>query len=390
MIKRRISDESINLLEQFPAVGLVGPRQSGKTTLARSLADKIEKPVVYLDLENPMDLAKLEDPLAFFSSYRDHLLVIDEIQRKPELFPVLRGVIDENRRQGFRNAQFLILGSASVDLLRQSSESLAGRIAYLELTGFTADEVMSDNNRNEKLWLRGGFPDSYLAGDDVSSFTWRTNFIATYLERDIPQFGLNVAPATLRKLWMMICHNQASPLNYSNLARSLDLSPPTIKRYIDFMEELFLLRCLQPWHGNLKKRLVKSPKCYVRDAGLFHNLLGISNHDQLLGHLYSGASWEGWVIENLLAHRSGHVLSSFFRSAEGAEIDLVLESPSKIIAIEIKKSTAPKVSKGFHIASENIGVHEKFVVYSGEEEFKMKGGVTAISLTGMQKIIAAL
>jgi len=390
MIKRRIYDILVEKLSFFPAVGILGPRQTGKTTLARSMIPSFDKKVVYLDLENPTDLLKLSDPVDFFTSNAESLIILDEIQRKPELFPILRGIIDQNRRNGISNAQFLILGSASIELLRQSTESLAGRIAYLELGTLTFDEIKDSFDEDERLWVRGGFPDSFMARNENQSFVWRSNFISTYLERDIPQFGLNVSSSSLRRLWTMLCHVQGDLINYSHLARSLDITSPTLKRYLDFMEELFLIRRLNPWHGNLNKRLVKTPKMYIRDSGLYHTLLNISLYGQLVNHPAIGASWEGWVMENLLQHKPEHIIESFYRSSAGAEIDLILEAPNKTIAIEIKKSLAPKISKGFYIGAEDIGAKEKYVVYRGSESFTIKNDVRVISVSEMQKIIAAL
>lgn len=390
MIERKIAADIQNLLSQFPAVGIIGPRQVGKTTLARSLAQEATRTPLYLDLENPVDLAKLNDPHAFFTENTHHLIILDEIQRKPELFPVLRGIIDENRRNGIRSGEFLILGSASVDLLRQSSESLAGRISYVELTGLLPDETQVTGGNLNRLWLRGGFPDSYLAADDRASLTWRNSFITTYLERDIPQFGLNVPVALLRQLWTMLCHGQGTLINYSTLARNLDISSPSVSRYIQFLEDLFLVRILNPWHGNIQKRLIKTPKVYVRDSGILHALLRIVDHNDLLGHPIVGASWEGWVLENLLARLPAHVFSSFYRSAAGAEVDLVLESGQKVLAIEIKKSTAPSLTKGFYLAAEDIGATHKYLVHGGTDEFPLKGDVRAVPLSKMMEIVAKL
>ncbi|MEM8895277.1 MAG: ATP-binding protein, partial [Bacteroidota bacterium] len=365
-------------------------RQVGKTTLARSLTDTFAKRVLYLDLENPLDLLKLSDPLDFITSHTDALIVLDEVHRMPALFPILRGIIDENRRNGISNAQFLILGSASLDLLKQSSESLAGRIAYLEIGPLTIDEVAPEEEGRNRLWLRGGFPDSLLAKTDRQSFNWRNNFINTYLERDIPQFGLNVPATRMRRLWTMLCHLQGDLINYSSVARSMDITSPTLKSYLDFMEGLFLIRRLQPWYGNLKKRLVKTPKIYIRDSGVYHTLLNISQYDQLLNHPDIGASWEAWVIENLLQHKPDLVIESFYRSSAGAEIDLVLEAPNRTLAIEIKKSLAPKVSKGFHIAADDIKATERYVVYRGDIGFPISKDIQVITVREMQKIISAL
>lgn len=268
MITRLAKADILELLAEFPAVGILGPRQVGKTTLAEEVASGISPQPIYLDLEDPTDLAKLADPVAYFGSHADKLILLDEIQRAPGLFEVLRGVIDRRRRLGKRVGQFLVLGSASLDLLRQSSESLAGRIAYKQLTGLTVGEVKE--SEQDRLWLRGGFPDSFLAGSAVASLRWRMNFIGTYLERDVPQFGSRIPAVTLRRLWTMLAHNQGEQLNVAKLAVGLDISVPTAQAYIELLEDLLLVRTLRPWSGNVKKRLVKAPKVYIRDSGLTH------------------------------------------------------------------------------------------------------------------------
>jgi predicted AAA+ superfamily ATPase len=386
MIKRNAESVLATLLQQFPAVGILGPRQVGKTTLAETLASGLTPAPLYLDLENPVDLAKLADPSQYFQTHADRLIILDEIQRAPQLFQVLRGVIDTRRRAGQTAGQFLILGSASLDLLKQSSETLAGRIAYKELTGLTAAEINASDQ--DILWLRGGFPDSFLAGSDAASLAWRMNFITTYLERDVPQFGPRIPAVTLRRLWTMLAHNQGSQLNVAKLAPALDISVQTAKRYVELLEDLLLVRTLRPWSGNIKKRLVKAPKVYIRDSGLTHALLNLETIDDLLGHPVTGASWEGFALENILSVLPDGVTPWFYRTSAGAEIDLVIEQGMRnCIAVEIKRSLAPTVSKGFHIGCEDLKAKHRFVVYPGTEQFPLPGDITAIPLRKLMEEI---
>jgi len=389
MIERSTEAEVKRLLGKNPAVGLLGPRQVGKTTLAEAIADSFEPDPIYLDLEAPEDLAKLGDPGAYFKANEGRLIILDEVQRASELFAVLRGVIDRRRRRGLRTGQFLILGSASLDLLQQSSESLAGRIAYKELTGFTAAEIGAENTAQalSRLWLRGGFPDSFLAGSDGDSLDWRRDFIRTYLERDVPQLGPRIPASALRNLWTMLAHSQGGQLNIAQLAAGLGLSAPTVRGYVELLEDLLLVRSLRPWSGNVGKRLVKSPKVYLRDSGITHALLGLETLDDLLGHPVTGSSWEGFVIENLLSCLSTGAEAWFYRTAAGAEIDLVIQRGQKVTAIEIKRSTAPTVSKGFHLGCADIGATARFVVYPGEEHFPLAKGVEAISLVELMALL---
>jgi uncharacterized protein len=382
----RIAQLEINeLLEEFPAVGVLGPRQIGKTTLAELIAGSIDPEPIYLDLENPLDVAKLSDADAYFEAHKGKLVILDEVHRVPELFPVLRGVIDRRRREGMRTGQFLILGSASLDLLKQSSETLAGRIAYRDLSGFVINEVGETGiAAQNRLWLRGGFPDSFLAKNDLSSFRWRLNFINTYLERDIPQFGPRIPTVLLRRLWTMLAHHQGGQLNTAQLSSSLDIALPTVKRYVELLEDLFLIRTLRPWSGNVGKRLVKTPKVYIRDSGLAHALLNLSTLDDLLGHPVSGHSWEGFVIENLMSVLPLGMTAWYYRTAAGAEIDLVLErGATERYAIEIKRSLSPSLSKGFYMGSEDIGAEKRYVVYPGNEKFPLTKDVIAIPLADM-------
>lgn len=387
MIARNSQVEIIELLEEFPAVSILGPRQVGKTTLAEEIALSLSPEPIYLDLESPIDQAKLNDPEAYFELHKGKLIILDEIQRVPELFAILRGVIDRRRRQGFRTAQFLILGSASLDLLKQSSESLAGRIAYKELTGLTALEVNSLSQTSiDMLWLKGGFPDSFLAKTESASFRWRQNFISTYLERDIPQLGTRIPAVTLRRLWTMLAHHQGGQLNTAQLGASLGITIPTVKRYIELLEDLFLVRTILPWSGNVGKRLVKTPKVYIRDSGLTHALLNLTTHDDLLGHPIVGASWEGFVIENIIACLPQGLTFCFYRTSAGAEIDLVIEiNNQERYAIEIKRSLSPTVSKGFYLGCEDIKATKRYVVYPGKESYPSAEGVKTISLVDLMK-----
>ncbi len=392
MIKRHIQDEIFQLLTEFSAVAILGPRQIGKTTLALELTGHLASEAIYLDLESPSDLSKLDEPEQFFELHTGKLVILDEIQRVPELFSILRGVIDRNRRKGYNTGQFLILGSASLDLIRQSSESLAGRIAYVELSGLNLIEINKESKiTSYQLWLRGGFPDSVLAKSDQASLRWRNNFISTYLERDIPQMGPRIPATTLRRLWTMLGHNQGTQVNIAKLGANLDVAAPTAKRYIDLLEDLLLIRTLRPWSGNVGKRLVKTPKVYIRDSGLTHALLNISNIDDLMGHPVIGTSWEGFVIENLISCIPARATCWFYRTSAGAEIDFIIEHSQRIkIAIEIKRSLSPKVSKGFHLGCEDIEATDRFLVYSGENRFPIAKGITAISLTEIMNLLQKL
>lgn len=382
MLRRSASQSIANALSRQAAVALIGPRQVGKTTLAHDIADS--RPSIYLDLENAADRGKLENPDLFLEQHEDELVVLDEIHRAPELFGSLRGIIDRGRRKGKRTGRFLILGSAAIELLRQS-ETLAGRIAYVDLTPLHALEIGSEDNDLNKLWVRGGFPDSYLATDDGDSFDLRRDFIRTYLERDVPMFGPRIPAETLENLWIMLAHSQGQTLNASKLAGSMGVSAPTITSYVDLLKDLLLLRKLPPFHANVKKRLVKSPKVYVRDSGLLHALLGIRTHDDLLGHPVAGASWEGFVIESLLAVVPHHTKASFYRTATGIEIDLVLEFGGKqgTWAIEIKRSMTAKLERGNHVALDDIQPKKAFVVYPGKDRYMKDHGIEAISLDEM-------
>ena len=376
MIKREKHDEITELLENFPAVAILGPRQVGKTTLAHEIAST--RPSVYLDLESERDRAKLSDAGYYLRQHSDKLIVLDEIHKAPEIFQEMRGVIDENRRAGRKAGQFLILGSAAIDLLRQSGESLAGRISYSEMFPLSAREVGA--GMQQQLWWRGGYPDSFLSTNDRLSDIWRGNFIRTYLERDVPEFGPRISAERLRRFWTMLAHLHGGLLNSANLARSLEVDNKTITNYLDLLVDLLLVRRLQPWHANVGKRLVKSPKVYLRDSGILHALLQIPDFEALLGNPKLGDSWEGFVIENIASILPEAAKPYFYRTAAGAEIDLVLDFGHEIWAVEIKKTTAPKLSKGFHIACDDLKPARRIVVYGGDEAFQMKEGVMAIPL----------
>ena len=390
MFKRSLQPKILESLAWNSAVAILGPRQAGKTTLALEIGKQL--PSFYLDMENPQDRQRLQNPAAYLGTKSDKLVILDEVQQYPDLFMSLRGVIDEGRRQGQGNGRFLILGSASNDLLHQSSESLAGRIQYMELAGLSPLEVLGiDEDANDasdqelsRLWLRGGFPSSYGAVNDRQSLLWRRNFIRTYLERDIPTLGPRIPAETLMRFWTMLAHCQGEVVNASQLASALGVTSVTISRYIDLMVDLLLVRRLQPWAGNVKKRLVKMPRLYVRDSGVVHTLLNIKDYDELLGHPVCGKSWEGFVIENILNMLPEHVQPFFYRTTNGAEIDLVLElAPSKLWAIEIKASHVPKLERGFYAACQDLPFVEKFVVYAGNDEFPLKDDITVTSLAGI-------
>jgi len=382
IINRHLTGTVKRRLQNNPAVAILGPRQCGKTTLAVQIVKRITQSV-RLDLENPGDLAKLDDPLAFFSLHNDDLVCLDEIQRAPEIFSVLRSIIDDRARNG----QFLILGSAGPDLIRQSSESLAGRIAYLELTPFLLSELeAAQKDHVRRLWLRGGFPRSYLAEDIDISFEWRQDFIRTFLERDIGMLGFRMPPARIGRLWKMCAHIHGSLLNASKLADSLGVSSHTVRSYIDLLEHTFMLRVLLPDAPNLKKRLVKSPKIYIRDSGVLHALLDIRTHDDLLSHPILGPSFEGFAMENILAYAKNYE-PSFYRTSAGAEIDLILRRGRRTLAFELKSATVPRVSKGFWSALDDISPDEAYVVAPIKESYPMKGDVM---VSPLQEILAKL
>jgi predicted AAA+ superfamily ATPase len=361
-------------------VVLLGPRQVGKTTLAMEFAEQGD--AIYLDLESEQDRAKLEQPELYLADHLQRLVIFDEIHRAPGLFPILRGLIDRGRCSGRKAGYYLLLGSASLDLLKQSGETLAGRVSYLELSPFTLLEVGAA--ASDQLWVRGGFPESFLAADDARSLRWRQDFIRTYLERDIPQFGPRIAAETLRRFWTMLAHHQGGILNNAQFASNLGVDVKTVRNYIDLLVDLLLVRRLQPWHGNAGKRLVKSPKVYVRDSGLVHSLLGISGKEQLVGHPVVGQSWECFVIENILTTVTPDVQGYYYRSSGGAEMDLLLLFPGgDIWAIEVKRSLTPKPERGFHSVCQDVSPARKFLVYPGEERYPLAADIEAVPLAAL-------
>lgn len=381
MLNRLTIDRIDRALEQTPAIVLLGARQVGKTTLARSLAEAYN--AIYLDMETPEDLLRLGDPSAFFQRHGDQLIVLDEIQHRPEIFRVLRGVIDRNRQQGRSSRQFLLLGSASMKLMRQTSESLAGRISLIEMSGLNLVETASARQsigNPHTLWLRGGFPEAYLAQDNETAMLWLENLIRTYLERDVPQLGFRVPAVRLRRLWAMLAHLQGEPPNHSKLGATQAVAGKTVGHYIDILDDLLLLRRLPPWHANTKKRLVKSSRCYIRDSGLLHRLLGIGSMDALLANPILGKSWEGFVIENIHSLLPPLAETCFYRTDAGAEIDLVIRMPnSEVWAVEIKYGSTPRLSRRYSQTCDDVAATRKYIVYGGEDEFPL-GDVTVLPL----------
>jgi predicted AAA+ superfamily ATPase len=385
MIKRRLTGKLAEALADMPAVALLGPRQSGKTTLALELGEALN--ALYLDLESEQDRARLAQAELYLAEQQHRLVILDEVHRAPGLFPILRGLIDRARRAGHRSGQYLLLGSAALDLLKQSGETLAGRIAYLELGPL--DVLETRHLPADQLWLRGGFPESLLAGNNEKSLRWRQNFIRSYLERDIPQFGPRIAAETLRRFWTMLAHHQGGLLNTAQFARNLGVDGKTAAGYLDLLTDLLLVRRLQPWHNNLGKRLVKSPKVYVRDSGLVHALLGIADKDALLSHPVVGASWEGFVVENLIAAAPEGVEAHFYRSSGGAEVDLLLVWPdNRRWAIEVKRSLSPKLERGFHAACVDLAPERKFVVYPGSERYPLAKDIEVLPLLALAEMLA--
>lgn len=385
MARRGVEDA----LRRQAAVALIGPRQVGKTTLALEIASG--RDALYLDLEDRDGRNRLAEPSLFLEAMEDRLVILDEIHRLPDLFPTLRGVIDRGRRKGKGTGRFLILGSASVDLLRQSGETLAGRISYVDLAPFSTLEAGDTRDRRESLWLRGGFPNSFLAASDEDSLAWRKDFIRTCLERDVPMFGPRVPAVALERLWTMLAHRQGALLNASELARSLDVSTQSAGRYVDLLADLLLVRRLPPYHVNVGKRLVKSPKVYVRDSGLVHALLGISSLERLAAHPVAGPSWEGFVLETLLSVLPWPAAPFFYRTSAGAEIDLVIErGDGARWAIEIKRSLSPRVERGFHLACADIEPSHAFVVYAGDARYPLSESLEAIGISELAAELRAL
>ncbi len=391
MVKRDLEENLGKVLASMPVVALLGPRQVGKTTLALQLAKGLEKKATYLDLELDSDLSRLQEPEDYLRRFNGQLLIIDEVQRKPDLFRILRGLVDIRVRAGEPARQFLLLGSASRELLQHSSETLAGRIRYLELSPFSVSEIYRNDPSGftpNKLWLRGGFPKSYLAPSDDESWEWRNDFISSYVERDIPLMGPQIPATKMKRFWTMLAHYHGQQVNYSELARSLEVTHPTIKSYLDILTDFYMVRQIPIWSGNTKKRLVKSPKVYLRDCGLLHKLLNISDFDSLLGHPVAGASWEGFVLETIIGQLSGKWQYSYYRSVSQSEIDLVLQGPRRQVwAVEVKRSAAPVPSAGFYTAAEDIGATAKYVVYSGMERFPLGGKAEAIGLVEFLRLL---
>lgn len=380
LIDRLLEKTLLQYLTIFPSVAILGPRQCGKSTMVKYLINN--QAAIYIDLQNQADLNKLTDPLLFFEANKDKIICLDEIQLIPELFSILRSVIDQNRKNG----KFILLGSASRDLIQHSSESLAGRIGLLNLTPFLYNEINTLPNFNlNDFWMKGGFPDSYLAENELNSSIWKENYIKTYIERDIPQLGFQIPALQMRRLLTMCAHNQGQMLNASKLGESLGLTHPTIKRYIDLLEQTFILRTLMPYEANVKKRLVKSPKIYIRDTGILHQLLSIENYNDLLGNPIYGSSWESLVIENIIVNNP-HWNAYFFRTSSGDELDLILEKGSKLIAIECKASAAPKVSKGFWNALEIIQPQKTYIIAPINDSYFIHENVVVCGLSEFLKI----
>jgi predicted AAA+ superfamily ATPase len=378
-VDRALAGPLRDRLKQFPVVALLGPRQCGKTWLAKRLVQETER-AVYLDLERPSDLARLQDPEAFFALHSDALICLDEIQRAPDLFATIRSDVDVCECAG----RFLILGSASRDLLRQSAESLAGRIAYLELAPFRLDEVTAGQGDDvlRRLWLRGGFPRSYLAATDAEAAVWLDEFVRMFLERDLPQLAGRVDVGLVGRLWRMLAHVHGGMLNASALGSALGVSAPTVRAWLDLLEKAFVVRLLQPFEANLGKRLVKTPRVYLRDVGLLHSLLGVRDHDALLGHPSYGASWEGLVLEHAIAALPDYI-PSFYRTRAGAEMDLVLEQGHRRVLVECKASSAPKVTRGFWTALDDLKPDAAFVVAPVAEAYPLGRGAMVVPLAGL-------
>jgi uncharacterized protein len=371
-IHRLIENNLRKALARSPSVAILGPRQCGKSTTARQFLIG-DVPSVYLDLQDRVDRNKLGEPELFFDRHRDKLICLDEIQQLPEFFSVLRSEIDKERRPG----RFLILGSASRDLLRQSTESLAGRIAYIDLTPFLIKEV-KDVSSWADLWLRGGFPESLLADSDQASFDWRLDFIRTFMERDIPNLGFAIPVPVIERLWLLIAHYHGQTVNFSKMAAAADISIPTLKKYLAVLEQTYMIRMLPPCSKNLKKRLIKSPKIFIRDSGILHGLLDIETYDDLLANPMAGASWEGFAIENIIALYD-RWQPSFLRTSNGAEIDLVLERSGRRHVFECKLSKAPKPSRGFHELVDRLQPESARVIAPVDEPFEITKGVVVCS-----------
>ena len=377
MIDRFIYGEVLEIVGEFPVLGIVGPRQVGKTTLARLLSKKINKESVFLDLENPRDVSKLTDPLLFFENNQDKCIIIDEVQIKKELFPIIRAVIDQKREPG----RFILLGSASPELIRDASESLAGRIYYKELTPFHFQEI-KDVISYQKHWLNGGYPEALLTESKTKSVRWRRSFIQTYIERDLPLLGLQSKIADMQRLVRMISHIHGNQLSYQTLSKSMGLTGPTIKKQIDFLEHAYIVRLLEPFYHNIGKRLVKSPKIYLRDTGLLHSLLEVERFEDLFGNPIIGNSWEGYVIEQIYAVLPETYTLNYYRTQQGAELDLVIcKNLKPVIGIEIKFNSSPKFSVGNEISLKDLGLNKCFIVVPEVERYYLKGFIQVISIS---------
>ncbi|MEK7255547.1 MAG: ATP-binding protein [Bacteroidota bacterium] len=382
LLPRHLAPEVSRLSQYFPAVGIIGPRQVGKTTLARMVTEKWERPVLFLDLEDPEHFASLRQPMLFLERYSDHTVVLDEVQRMPEIFPVLRVLIDRDRQPG----RFILLGSAAPELVRQSSETLAGRIAYVELSPLTLDEAGAEIGY-EKHWLRGGFPGSLLAPDDAFSFDWRKNFVRTYLERDLPQLGISADPVLVGQFWTMLAHLSAGLANREKLVTSLSLHTQTVQKYLHLFEAAFLVRSVFPFIPNVPKRLVKTPKIYLRDTGILHYLLAIPGWQALLGHPSLGNSWETYVVNQVAALLPAGYEMYFYRTHSGAEADLVLAKGGvPEIMAEIKFSTSPVLSKGFHISRQDLQTQRHFVICPVKKPFPLQQEIEVIGLRNLEKM----
>lgn len=381
---RRVAARIENALATNPCVVLTGPRQTGKTTLAREIASR-RAGSIYLDCERPSDIARLADPELFLAAHAGSLVVLDEVQRVPNLFAGLRSIIDDDRRNG----RFLLLGSASPDLIGMSAESLAGRASVHELAAFDIAEVSTSADETMRLWLRGGFPLSYLAGTAADSLRWREDFIRLFLERDLPQLGIGVPSAHLRRFWTMLAHHQGQIWNASQFAQAFGMTSMTMQRYLGILEGAGVMRVVQPFAGNLKKRLVKAPRTYIRDSGLLHALLGLDSRDAVLGNPIAGASWEGFIVEQIvnLAPRGAQIC--LFRTSAGAELDLVVEKGARRIAFEIKLSSAPTVSKGFWLARDDIAAEHVFVVAPVASSYPLAKGVDVIPPERIRELFLA-
>ncbi len=381
-ITRTAEKDILRLLSHFPAVAIVGPRQVGKTSLAQHIAHQWTRPTLYLDLENPRDLNKLSDPYLFLEPLQEQTVILDEIQRVPDLFPILRGLIDKHRIPN----RFILLGSASPDLIRDTSESLAGRIAYFELSPLSHIET-KHLAIYQNHWLRGGFPESLLASDELSSLEWRDNFIQTYLERDLPMLGLNANPLLTRRLWTMLAHWNGNLLNFEALGNSLGVSSPTIRKYIDFFEASYLIRQLQPWFTNISKRLVKSPKIYIRDTGILHALLAIGSFEQLQGHPSLGASWEAYILQEVATMLPARHELYFYRTQDGTEADLlIVKAGIPDILIEIKHSSAPSITKSMRIAANDLKTRRNVIVAPVSDNYPLKDGFEVVSYANLKSL----